>query len=107
MQEKTYKDKLKEQQEGLRKKLEKVEAAKTFQTDPAGRIIYDWLQEQVNIIFKDMTSDKPLEREEYIFAHAAITTYRNLLKTIAVTAADETRVNKELTDVSEQIKRQP
>ena len=96
MEEKTYTQQLQDKIDGLRKKLQKVEAAKEFGDHPAGAIIIEHIQSEVNRIFKEMTSGEPLEREKYLVAHSAITLYRGMLKAIVQTADNEARVKKEI-----------
>ena len=98
MAEKTYVDQLQEKIDSLRKKLEKSQAAKEFGDSPSGAIILEHIQSEVNRLFKEMTSGAPLDRENYLVAHAAITVYRGMLKAIVNTADNEARVKKDIED---------
>lgn len=104
MAEKTYSDQLQEKVELLRKKLQKIEAAKGFGDTPEGAIIVEHIQSEVNRLFKDMTSGEPLDRETYLVAHSAISLYRGMLKAIVNTADNEARVKKELEDETKRIR---
>lgn len=100
--DKSYKAKLDAKVEGLRKKLEKIEAAKTFDQTPAGQIIVEHIQGEVNSIFKDMTNGDPLDREEYLVAHASISLYRGILVAISNQVREEQKAKRELEDATEQ-----
>lgn len=100
MAEKTYTQQLQEKLEGLRSKLQKIEAAKTFDQDPRGALLIEHIQSEVNRIFKEMTEGEPLDREKYLVNHAAITVYRGMLKAIAGKVNEEATVKKELEDVT-------
>ena len=86
--------------DNLRDKLRKIESAKEFDKTPAGALLIEHIQEEVNRIFKEMTDGDPLDREAYLVNHAAISVYRGMLKAIANKATDEAKVKKELEDVT-------
>lgn len=103
---KNYTKQLNEKIDSLRKRLEKIEGAKTFGDTPAGAILIEHIQDEVNRIFKEMTSGEPMEREAYLVAHSAITVYRGMLKAIANKVNDEAKVKKDLEDETAKLRAQ-
>lgn len=110
MADQDYKKKLDQKVENLRKRLEKVEGAKEFGNTPAGEVLIEHIQSEVNRIFKDMTTGDPLPREEYLVAHSAISLYRGILSAIANKVNEEEKAKKDLENATEQqraAKKQP
>ena len=100
----TYKEKLEEQLEILEKKLQKAEAAEKFDKTPQGQIIVDFLSESINSGFKQMTSDTPLEREEYIKLHAQMALLRRLNVAIFAPSRQKDTVKREIEDVQSKLR---
>ena len=107
MDEKKYSKQLVTKIDGLREKLRKIESAKEFDKTPAGALLIEHIQEEVNRIFKDMTDGEPMDRETYLVAHASITVYRGMLKAIANKATDEAKTKRELEDATKKLQLQP
>lgn len=100
----TYREDLEKKLENLREKLSKAKAAENFSETAEGAILLDHIQQEVNDHFKAMSEGLPLEREEYLVRHAALTIYRGMAKAIYTTAQDKDRLEEELNDTLQKLK---
>lgn len=107
MEKDKYTKQLTNKIDNLRKRLRDIESAKEFDKTPAGALLIEHIQDEVNRIFKDMTDGEPLDREAYLVNHAAISVYRGMLKAIANKATDEAKTKRELEDATAKLKLQP
>ena len=100
----TYREKLEEQLELLESKLSKAEASRKFDESQEGQIIIEFLTDAINEAFTQLTSDTPLEREEYIKVHAQAALLRRLNVAIFAPAIQEDRVKRDIEDVQSKLR---
>lgn len=104
MEDNTYTGKLQKKIDKLREDMSAISAAKTFDQDPRGALLVDYIRNEVNELFERLTTGNLLERDEYIRVHTAMIVYRGMLRAIANKANDEQRVNQEMKDATDKLK---